>query len=80
MKCNNKYLELEQLLSGEARGERGERAAEDDCLRNFVLLRGLPSRSWLRSGDKCVDLESRLLLDDVSREKNGFSLAMKMSF
>lgn len=39
------YLELEQLLSGDTRDERGERAADDDCLRNLFLLLGLPSRS-----------------------------------
>lgn len=57
---NNHYRELQQLLES---GERGVLAADDDCLRNLLRLLGLPSRSWLRSGDRCAR-ESRLLLQD----------------
>lgn len=56
------YLDEQQLLDS---GERGFRAADDDCLRTFDLLLGLPSRSWLRSGDKCCR-ESRLPRDALS--------------
>lgn len=45
------HLDEQQLLES---GERGVRAADDDCLRNLDLRRGLPSRSWLRSGDRCA--------------------------
>jgi hypothetical protein len=38
----NEYRELQQLLDS---GDRGDRAADDDCLRSLLLLRGLPSRS-----------------------------------
>lgn len=41
------------------------RPADDDCLRTFDLRRGLPSLSWLRSGDKCC-LESRRPRDALS--------------
>lgn len=49
IKVINYYRELQQLLDS---GERGVLAVEDDCRRNLLRLRGLPSRSWLRSGDK----------------------------
>lgn len=58
IKWDNHYRELQQLLES---GERGVLAADDDCLRSLLRRRGLPSRSWLRSGDKW-ERESRLLL------------------
>jgi hypothetical protein len=36
------YRELLQLLES---GERGDFAADEDCLRNLLRLLGLPSRS-----------------------------------
>lgn len=61
-KIDEIHLDEQQLLDS---GERGLRAADDDCLRTFDLLRGLPSLSWLRSGDKCWR-ESRRPLDALS--------------
>lgn len=55
------YLDEQQLLDS---GERGFFPADDDCLRTFDLL-GLPSRSRLRSGDKCCR-ESRLPREALS--------------
>lgn len=56
------YRDEQQLLDS---GDRGFRPADDDCLRTFDLLLGLPSRSWLRSGDKCCR-ESRRPRDALS--------------
>lgn len=57
------HLDEQQLLES---GERGVRPADDDCRRNRVRRLGLPSRSRLRSGDRCARESRRPPRDALS--------------